>query len=191
MNMLRFSLANVLLLFSFAFTLSSTHGGAANLPSLEALDKLSNTAIQIPPRHGNVKGARATAINDGKNLVTLANGDFLYRFGLEDAHGIEYWAYNGDTREVIAAVPASTRLRGVDDALEVFVSLTEMPNRLTCGDNGRSHVAFLTIMQRDNLDKLEKYDPKNTGALYSGIVRNDIEGIEPVQIYNLFDGSKR
>ena len=164
---------------------------AAELPSAAELDFRSASAIEIRASVGQGIGARDSVSGDIANMRSLAYGDFLYRFGLDDRLGVAYWAYNGDTREVIAAISPQTRLAGVEDALRIFVSLTKMPNRLTCGNDGRSHIAFLALMPEVVLDKLGRYEPRGADVIYSGIVRNDKIGQEPVRIYEFHTGSRK
>ena len=180
-----FSLA--LLMFASLITAAI----AAELPSAAELDLRLATAIEVRAPVGQGIGARDSVSGDIENVRSLANGDFLYRFGLDDRLGVAYWAYNGDTREVIAAISPQTRLAGDEDALRIFVSLTKMPNRLTCGNDGRSHIAFLTLMPEGVLDKLGGYEPRGADVIYSGIVRNDKIGREPVRIYEFHVGSDK
>ena len=87
---------------------------------------LTDEAVSVD----DIEGYR---LADRSNLRRLPNGDFMFRVGRDKKSAVVYWAYMGNSKNIVAVVPSTDTVRERDAAIRVFLAVTKLPQRVACG----------------------------------------------------------
>jgi protein SCO1/2 len=85
---------------------------------------------------------------DQSNLKRLENGDFLFRLARNKQTGVVYWAYNGNTRNILAVAPSERFAKDDGAARRTLLTVAQLPKRTGCG-LGDFHLSTVWIVPDD------------------------------------------
>ena len=122
----------------------------------------------------------AFSLADRGNLKRLPNGDFLFRLGREINTGTTYWAYQGNSKFIIAIVDPGTTV-DTETVRILSLAIADLPKRTGCS-TGLVHRSRIVLVPEQYT-----YDPSaGRGgfgpALAEAEVENDKSGQTPTRL---------
>lgn len=122
----------------------------------------------------------AFSLADRGNLKRLPNGDFLFRLGRETESGTTYWAYQGNSKFIVATVRPDASL-DAEIAKTLTLAVANLPKRTGCS-TGLIHRSRIVLVPEGYA-----YDPsagRNGFApiLAEAEVENDKSGQTPTRL---------
>jgi cytochrome oxidase Cu insertion factor (SCO1/SenC/PrrC family) len=128
-------------------------------------------------------GLEVFRLADQSNLRRLDNGDFLFRLARDQHTGVVYWAYNGNTRNILAVAPSERLARDDDAARQTLLAVAKLPRRTGCG-LGSFHLSTVWIVPEDFRLPPGGRRPDITPILVEGDVQTDNVGRAPPRLVN-------
>ena len=157
--------------------------GAEQLPpadDAETWTKESGALVLTdnPVSADDIEGYR---LADRSNLKRLTNGDFMFRVGRDKVSGVVYWAYMGNSKNIVAVVPSTDTVRERDTTFRVFLAVTKLPQRVACGA-GLVHTSNVVLVPETPQLLVGKRYPHFDAVYASGVIRNDLSGKSPTML---------
>ncbi|MBI1774438.1 MAG: SCO family protein [Proteobacteria bacterium] len=138
----------------------------------------ARTDAAAPKEIGNLEIFKRA---DLSNLQRLDNGDFLFRLARDNDTGVTYWAYNGNTKNILAVAADARIARDDETAKNLLLTITKLPSRTACGV-GAFHESSVWVVP-----ETYRIGPKGprlsiTPVLVEGDVQNDKTGTTPPRL---------
>lgn len=135
---------------------------------------LTDEAVSVD----DIEGYR---LADRSNLRRLPNGDFMFRVGRDKKSAVVYWAYMGNSKNIVAVVPSTDTVRERDAAIRVFLAVTKLPQRVACGA-GLVHTSNVVLVPETPQLLIGERYPHFDVVYASGVIRNDLSGKSPTML---------
>ena len=118
---------------------------------------------------------------DRGNLRWLPNGDFLFRLGREQLTGTTYWAYQGNSKTIIATVtnPAVVDHETITESL--LTAVADLPKRTGCS-TGLVHRSRVRLVPDNYVFDATMGRNGFTPVLAEAEVENDVSGRTPPKL---------
>lgn len=148
--------------------------GSVMLTLLAAVPATETIAGSLSPRMASF------SLADRGNLKRLPNGDFLFRLGREIETGTTYWAYQGNSKFIVATVDPGTTM-DPETARTLSLAIADLPKRTGCS-TGLVHRSRVVLVPEGY-----SYDPTAGRSgfgpiLAEAVVENDKSAQTPTRL---------